>query len=200
MAPSERREHVIDAALAVIVEQGYEGVSIEAIARTAGVTRPVVYDHFRNLGALLETLIQREETYALTQLAQVVPDDPGANDPLDVVAGGVRRFLDAVASRPNTWRVILLPLEGTPAIVRDHVETNRARILHRVQELVRWAIDREALPPDLDVELAARGIQTLAEEAGRMVLTDPDTYAPSRYESFVRSIVGSLAAATAAAS
>jgi AcrR family transcriptional regulator len=101
MAPSERREHVIDAALAVIVEQGYEGVSIEAIARTAGVTRPVVYDHFRNLGALLETLIEREETYALTQLAQVVPDDPGGSDPLDVVAGGVRRFLDAVASRPD---------------------------------------------------------------------------------------------------
>jgi AcrR family transcriptional regulator len=199
MAPSERREHVIDAALAVIVEQGYEGVSIEAIARTAGVTRPVVYDHFRNLGALLETLIEREETYALTQLAQVVPDDPGGSDPLDVVAGGVRRFLDAVASRPNTWRIILLPLEGTPAIVRDHVETNRARILHRVQELVRWAIDREALPPDLDVELAARGIQTLAEEAGRMVLTDPDTYSPARYESFVRAIVSSLAAATAAA-
>jgi hypothetical protein len=83
--------------------------------------------------------------------------------------------------------------------VRDHVETNRARILHRVQELVRWAIDREALPPDLDVELAARGIQTLAEEAGRMVLTDPDTYSPARYESFVRAIVSSLAAATAAA-
>jgi AcrR family transcriptional regulator len=39
MAPSARREHVIDAALAVIVEQGYEGVSIEAIARTGGVTR-----------------------------------------------------------------------------------------------------------------------------------------------------------------
>ena len=33
----------IDAALQVIVEQGYEGVSIEAIARTAGVTRPVIY-------------------------------------------------------------------------------------------------------------------------------------------------------------
>jgi AcrR family transcriptional regulator len=198
MAPSQRREHVIDAALAVIVEQGYEGVSIEAIARTAGVTRPVVYDHFRNLGALLETLIEREETYALTQLAQVVPDDPGASDPLDVVAGGVRRFLDAVASRPNTWRIILLPLDGTPAIVRDHVETNRTRILQRVQELVRWAIEREALPPALDVELAARGIQTLAEEAGRMVLTDAACYSPMRYESFVRTIVSALAATAAA--
>ncbi len=38
MAPEKRREQLIDAALSVIVHQGYEGVSIEAIARTAGVT------------------------------------------------------------------------------------------------------------------------------------------------------------------
>ena len=107
----------------MIVEQGYEGVSIEAIARTAGVTRPVIYDHFPNLGTLLRALIEREENYALAQLAEVVPGDPGRRAiPPTLFAGGVRRFLDAVASRPDTWRIILLPPEGTPAIVRDHVE------------------------------------------------------------------------------
>jgi AcrR family transcriptional regulator len=184
MAPTARREQVIDAALRVIVEQGYEGVSIEAIARTAGVTRPVIYDHFRNLGQLLE------------QLARIVPADPGTSNPVDVLAGGVRHFLDAVASRPDTWRVILLPLEGTPAIVRDHVETNRARTLDQLQGLVRWAIERSALPSELDSELAARAMQSLAEEAGRMVLTDAARYSPERYERFVRAVVGALRAAT----
>src|SRR5580698_2814066 len=83
MAPTERREQVIDAALSVIVEQGYEGVSIEAIARTAGVTRPVIYDHFPNLAALLQALIEREENYALAQLAEVVPDTGPADGPSD---------------------------------------------------------------------------------------------------------------------
>jgi AcrR family transcriptional regulator len=178
MAPDKRREQITDAALRVIVEQGYEGVSIEAIARTAGVTRPVIYDHFRNLGELLQALIERVESYALAQLAQVVPADPGASDPVEVLAGGVRRFLDAVISRPDTWRIILLPAAGTPAIVREHVDTNRARTLDRVQELVGWAIDRGALPSELDVELTARAMQTLAEEAGRLVLTDAEEYAP----------------------
>jgi AcrR family transcriptional regulator len=195
MAPTARREQVIDAALRVIVEQGYEGVSIEAIARTAGVTRPVIYDHFRNLGQLLEALIEREEHYALEQLARIVPADPGTSNPVDVLAGGVRHFLDAVASRPDTWRVILLPLEGTPAIVRDHVETNRARTLDQLQGLVRWAIERSALPSELDSELAARAMQSLAEEAGRMVLTDAARYGPERYERFVRAVVGALGAA-----
>lgn len=195
MAPPERREQVVDAALRVIVEQGYEGVSIEAIARTAGVTRPVIYDHFRNLGELLQALIEREEHYALAQLAQIFPADPGASDPIEVLAGGVRCFLDAVASRPDTWRIILLPSEGTPAIVRDHVETNRARTLEPVQSLVRWALERSALPAGLDVELAARAMRSLAEEAGRMVLTDAKRHGPARYEDFVRTVVGALVAA-----
>src|SRR5437660_6970521 len=150
LPPGQRREQLIDAVLSVIVEQGYSGVSIEAVARAAGVTRPVIYDHFPNLGRLLHTLIEREERYALDQLDRVVPEDPGDRDPVDMVAGGVRRFLDAVASRPATWRIILLPLEGTPEIVREHVESNRALILERIERLVRRSPD---LPADLDVEL-----------------------------------------------
>ena len=71
MPPEQRREQLIDAALSVILEQGYSGVSIEAVARTAGVTRPVVYDHFLNLGRLLHALVEREEHIALEQLEQV---------------------------------------------------------------------------------------------------------------------------------
>ncbi len=188
MPPAQRREHLIDAALSVILEQGYGGVSIEAIAREAGVTRPVVYDHFPNLGQLLHALVEREERCALEQLEEVVPADPGDSDPFEVLAAGVGRFLEAVRDRPATWRLILLPLEGTPSIVRDHVEVNRARMLERIERLVRWSIKRGQLPRDVDVELAGRAIRDLGEEAGRMVLTDPDRYTPERYERFVANV------------
>src|SRR6201986_1028460 len=105
MPPEKRREQLIDAALSVIVEQGYEGVSIEAVAKVAGVTRPVIYDHFSNLASLLRALIQREERYALDHLAAVVPGPPPDGDPPELFAAGVRRFLDSVASRPDTWRI-----------------------------------------------------------------------------------------------
>jgi AcrR family transcriptional regulator len=189
MPPEQRREQLVDAALSVILEQGYGGVSIEAIARGAGVTRPVIYDHFPNLGSLLHALVEREERYSREQLERVVPDDPGDSDPVEVLAGSVRRFLDAVTARPATWRIILLPLDGTPAIVRQHVETHRTKILERIERLVHWAINRNELPSDLDVELTARAIRDLGEEAGRMVLTDPERYAPDRYERFVQSVM-----------
>jgi AcrR family transcriptional regulator len=189
MAPEKRREQLIDAALSVIVQQGYEGVSIEAIARTAGVTRPVIYDHFSNLGRLLQALIEREEAYALAQLAEVVPPVPGEGDPPELFAAGVRRFLDAVASRPTTWRIILLPPEGTPTMVREHVETNRAQLLERLTQFVGWAVDRADIRIDLDIEICARAILRLSEEAGRMVLTDPERFSPERYERFARSVM-----------
>jgi AcrR family transcriptional regulator len=190
MAPEKRREQLIDAALSVIVEQGYEGISIESIARVAGVTRPVIYDHFSNLGRLLQALIEREEAYALAQLDDVVPSAPQATgDPPVMFAAGVRRFLDAVASRPNTWRIILLPPEGTPAIVREHVESNRARLLARLVEFVRWAVERSGIRVDLDIEICARAILRLSEEAGRMVLTDRERFSPERYERFVRTVM-----------
>jgi AcrR family transcriptional regulator len=193
MAPSERREQLIDAALQVIVEQGYAGVSIEAIARTAGVTRPVIYDHFPNLGKLLQALIEREERIALGQLAEVIPGPElaGSVEPVALLGSGVRRFLEAVRSRPPTWRIILLPLDGTPAIVREHVETNRIRILERLEQLVRWGTGQNANA--LDVELAASSILALAEEAGRRVLTDNARFSPERYEAFVLAVVGRLA-------
>jgi AcrR family transcriptional regulator len=189
LPPEQRREQLIDAALGLIIDQGYAGVSIEAVARIAGVTRPVVYDHFPNLGRLLHALVEREERIALAQLEPVVPDDPGDASPQELLANGVRLFLEAVKARPNTWKIILLPIDGTPAIIRDQVEMNRARVQERIEKVVRWAFARPDAPVGLEVELTARAVRHLSEEAGRMVLLDPDRYTPDRYMQFVGSVV-----------
>jgi AcrR family transcriptional regulator len=193
MPPGQRREQLIDAALEVILDRGYARVSIEAIAREAGITRPVVYDHFPNLNRLLHAVIEREERMSLEQLEKVVPDEPGDQEPRELLAGGLERFLAAVTTRPATWRIILLPLEGTPPIVRQHVQAGRAQILARIERLVGWAAERGQLAHALDVELTANAIRDFCEQAGRMVLTDPDRYPPERYQRFARDFLDLLA-------
>ena len=188
MAPAQRREQLLDAALKVVLEDGYARVSIEAIARMAGVTRPVIYDHFPNLGALIQALIAREERIALTQLAEVVPDLPThpEGDFATLLRVGVPHFFESVAGRPSTWRLILLPLDGTPGIVRKHVETNRAFVLDRIQDVVRAAISAGELKQELDVEVTARAIMAFAWDAGGMIVSDPEHYTPDRYSGFVQ--------------
>jgi AcrR family transcriptional regulator len=193
MPPGQRREQLIDAALEVILERGYARVSIEAIAREAGITRPVVYDHFPNLNRLLHAVIEREERMSLEQLDQVVPEEPRDEEPRELLEGGLERFLTAVRTRPATWRIILLPLEGTPPIVRQHVQAGRAQVLARIERLVGWAVERGQLARTLDVELTAHAIRDFCEQAGRMVLTDPEHYPPERYQRFARDFLDLLA-------
>jgi AcrR family transcriptional regulator len=150
-----------------------------------------VYDHFPNLNRLLHAVIEREERMSLEQLAHVVPEEPGDQEPRELLADGLARFLNAVTTRPATWRIILLPLEGTPPIVRQHVQAGRAQILARIERLVGWAVERKGL--DLDVELTAHAIRDFCEQAGRMVLTDPDRYPPERYKRFAHDFLDLLA-------
>jgi AcrR family transcriptional regulator len=160
----------------------------------AGVTRPVIYDHFPNLGALIQALIEREERYALTQLAEVVPDlrtHPEV-DLAMLLRVGIPHFFESVAGRPSTWRVILLPLEGTPDIVREHVAANRALVLGRIQDVVRAAVASGELTAQLDVEVTARAIMGFAWDAGAMIVTDPAGHSPERYTTFVRILADQL--------
>jgi AcrR family transcriptional regulator len=190
MPAAERREQLLDAALDVIGEHGYGGVTMEAIARRAGVTKPVVYDIFANRGELLMALLGREEARALSLLAEVLPDADSQEAPDTLVVDGFRAFLESVAANPTTWRLIVLPAEGTPDVVREHVEAGRASVRARLEELLALEIEARGGPKELDIELAAQSLVALGEHHARLVLTDPRRYTPVRIAEFVRSFAG----------
>jgi AcrR family transcriptional regulator len=192
MPPELRREQLLDAALEVIAEDGYSGVSMEAVARQAGVTKPVVYDLFPNLGELLRALLEREEKRALAQLAEVMPSELPSVVPDELVVSGFVAFLGAVAASPTSWRLILMPAESTPAVVREEVEANRRRIAARLEELLASGLEARGGPQGLDLELAAQGLVAIAEQMARLALTDPRRYTPERVGDFVRTLLGAV--------
>ena len=95
LPPAERREQLLDATLGVIDAGGYGAVSMEAIARAAGVTKPVVYDVFGDLGALLAALLEREEERAFAQLGEAIPARP-ATEPDQLAVDAFIAFMRAV--------------------------------------------------------------------------------------------------------
>jgi AcrR family transcriptional regulator len=192
LPPAERREQLLDAALQLIAEQGHDAVSIEAVARRAGVSRPVVYGLFSDLGDLLETLLEREEERALRQLATAVPAPPGDRDLDQLVVDGLMAFLTAVADNPLTWRLILLPIDSTPASLRDRVECSRGAVVEQVERLVAWGLERRGGLPGMDVELMARIIVVVGEEAGRLVLTDPERFPPKRHRRMAAALLAAI--------
>src|SRR5690242_13430595 len=57
LSAAERRDRILDAATALFASDGYADAPIDAIARGAGVSPPVVYDHFASKLALYEAVL-----------------------------------------------------------------------------------------------------------------------------------------------
>ena len=65
MSGSERRHQLINVARSLFAERGYEGTSIEEVAQRAGVSKPVVYEHFGGKEGLYAVVVDREMTALL---------------------------------------------------------------------------------------------------------------------------------------
>jgi AcrR family transcriptional regulator len=178
LSAEERREQLLDVTKAIVDQRGFHAVSIEAVAREAGITRPVVYGHFADLQALLEALVEREGERALAQLATVLPTDLGAGDAREKLLAGMRGYLEAVQADPATWRLVLMPPEGAPEVLRERVTEGRNAVVAALAAAIGsgGAPGRESPDP----ELTARMMSALSDEAARLVLSDPEQFPPER--------------------
>src|SRR4051794_7583606 len=178
MTAPQRREQLLDVTKQIVAERGFHAVSIEAVAREAGITRPIVYGHFTDLQGLLEALVDREGERALAQLAKLLPTDLGRGDPREQLLAGLRGYLDAVQADPATWRLVLMPPEGAPEILRERIESGRAAVVSQLAAVIGAGVGPGHEPPD--PELTARMLSAFSDETARLVLTDPERYPPER--------------------
>jgi AcrR family transcriptional regulator len=190
MSAPDRRDQILDATQAIVDEQGFHALSIEAVARRAGISRPVVYEHFGDLAGLLEALTDRMAERAGAQLAAVLPADLDRDDPAGALLAAFRGYLEAARSDPATWRMVLMPPEGAPEIARERIAIGRNAVLAQLAEAIRPGLGSGQASPD--PELTARMISTLADDAVRLALTDPEQYPVERLLSHAQWMLGQL--------
>jgi len=174
----ERREQLLDVTKAIVAARGFHAVSIEAVAREAGISRPIVYGHFDDLRGLLEALVVRESVRALEQLGHVLPADLGHGEPRAQLLSALHAYLEAVRSDPDTWRLVLMPPEGAPDLLRDLLARGRAAVVAQLAEAVRPGLGSGG--PSPDAELTARTLSAIADESARLLLTEPERYPVER--------------------
>jgi AcrR family transcriptional regulator len=168
MTAEQRREQLLDVTKRMVVGAGFHSVSIEAVAREAGISRPIVYGHFRDLAGLLDALVARESARALGQLETVLP----SGDLLQAL----HAYLEAVRADPDTWRLVLMPQEGAPRLLHDRIAQGRAAVVARLAHSLAPGMSDEAPDP----ELVAHMLSAYADEAARLLLTEPDRFPPER--------------------
>jgi AcrR family transcriptional regulator len=167
----------LDVTKEIVGEHGLHAVSIDRVAREAGVSRPIIYEHFNDLGGLLNALLDREGNRALAQLATFMPTAAGeGTELLDVLLAALTGYLEAVRSDPITWQLMLMPPEGAPEFLRERVEQARAAVVAQLAALVEQAFEPWGGQRTPDPELTAYSMSTLADTWARLLLTDPDRF------------------------
>lgn len=192
MPRAERRDQLLDATLRLIAEHGFGGVSMEAVAREAEIAKTVVYDAFGDKRGLLRGLFEREQERVLSAIAEAMPALPLAGDPAAILVDSITRVLESVRRYPETWRLIVVPADGTPPALRDEVNRHRDRLVHQVEPMVEWGIAQLGLG-HLDAELGAHAIIAGAEDAIRLTLTHPRRFPPRRLAEFAADLLAAVA-------
>ncbi|MFE9574837.1 TetR/AcrR family transcriptional regulator [Nocardia sp. NPDC006044] len=138
---------ITSAAFAELAEVGYGKLTMEGVARRAGVSKPTLYRRWATKEQLVLALVEQ-----VAVAAAEVPDTGS-------LRGDLRAFLEATAagfSHPLASRIIPdLLAEGirTPSVADALQAVGRGR-REKVGRILRRGIDRGELPAALDLELA----------------------------------------------
>lgn len=111
----ERRAQLLEAALGVFVENGYHQAAMDDIAARAGVSKPVLYQHFPGKLELYLALVDRHAG----ELEQLVRDALSLTDNKARVGTMVHAYFDFVAREGGAFRLIFeSDLANEPAVRR----------------------------------------------------------------------------------
>jgi AcrR family transcriptional regulator len=125
LSAEERRAGILDAALAVFSARGYHASSIDDIAREAGISKALIYEHFDSKQGLYADLLERNANELFERLAAAlagVEIESGAAR----LATGLDAFFAFVEERRDAWRILF----------RDVVDPETSAVLGRVVEQV----------------------------------------------------------------
>jgi hypothetical protein len=154
MSGADRRTQLLDLTRDVVADEGFAGLTIDRIARAAGVTRTVIYQQFTDLPGLSSV------------------DGPEGGDGTDGTERLGRGILAYLHDSPTSWRIILRPPDGAPPELRGRIEIGRAYARRVAARHLSRAIGT-TVDPD-----GATGRILLAsmEELARLHLESPDRY------------------------
>jgi AcrR family transcriptional regulator len=94
MTGRQRREQLLDIGRTLFADRGFEGASIEEIAARAGVTRPVVYEHFGGKEGIYAVVVDREMQRLLGMVGTGIAETDHARAKLEAAASALLQYVE----------------------------------------------------------------------------------------------------------
>lgn len=155
---ARRRRQLLDVSLGVFAASGFHRTSMDQVAEAAGVTKPVLYQHFGSKRKLYLELLDDVGTQLTEAIAKATAT---ATSPREQVMNGVRCYFDFVVNNRSGFTLLFGSGARRDDEFNDRVRRFETGIADLVAPLIEAGID------DDHRRLLAHGLVGLAEGVGR---------------------------------
>jgi AcrR family transcriptional regulator len=104
MTGKERREQLLDIGRSLFAQKGFDATSVEEIAQKAGVSKPVVYEHFGGKEGLYAVVVDREMSALLDAITGALTS---TGHPRELLERAAFALLDYVESSSDGFRILV---------------------------------------------------------------------------------------------
>ncbi|VDG75838.1 TetR family transcriptional regulator [Actinobaculum suis] len=142
MTRNERRVQLAQVARDLFARKGYDAVSIEEIAAQAGVSKPVVYEHFGGKEGIYNVVVDRELTTLSELIFSKMYKDARARETLEAIVVAVFEYIET-----NEAGFRLLVQRSPSTLEGDSFSTVLADIADIVSELIAPMLEASGIDP-----------------------------------------------------
>jgi AcrR family transcriptional regulator len=144
MPRREREAQLLDIAEEVFAEKGFQETTVDEIAARAGVTKPVIYDHFGSKHALLVASMTRAREELRDHTVTAVREEHADGDPEALVRTTIRSFFTFIEEHKAAFR--LIQQESAVAAFTESMEEIRAEQARLIADLLRAVAPLDGVP------------------------------------------------------
>jgi AcrR family transcriptional regulator len=191
LSTDARREQLLASGARLLAERPFDEVSIEEIARAAGVSKGLLYHYFPTKKDFLIAALERGQE----ELAALTAPDPSLA-PAEQLAASLDRFLDFVEEHEAAYAAIFRSRGGGDPEIQAALEAGRGQRMDAVIEsLATWEAAPASVARTPALETAVQGWFFFIEGAVLRWLERRDMERDELRELLALSLIGSLQAA-----
>jgi AcrR family transcriptional regulator len=163
----ERRRQLLDAALEVFVSRGYHAAAMDEIAERAGVSKPVLYQHFPGKLELYLALLDESVDILVETVREALRSTTDNKQRVGATFGA---YFEFVAGQGQAYRLVFESDLSNESAVRDRLERAQRESAALISQLVR----KDAGLTEEEAHLLSVGLVGLAQVTARYWLSMRD--------------------------
>jgi AcrR family transcriptional regulator len=175
---------VLDAALALAAASGLKHLTMDDVARRAGVGRMTVYRHFGSKAALVDALAVRECRRCLATIAAAIPPEADAGERLTALFTAT---LQVIREHPLLARLATVE----PEALLHELTRDGSAVFRLVREFLIELIQQSQATGEL-IDADPAVLAEMGLRMGASFVLMPDTVFPLEDEGALRRLIGSL--------